>query len=96
MACEYTSTTAFEVFTDRATLDKALARVRDAGYERAGYRVFNDRSGRLQVEADNQGRMNALKQAYQVEAARAALKKKGLFVTEKKTENGKILLTVRA
>jgi hypothetical protein len=88
MACEYTSTSVFEQFTNRAALEKAFDRVGRRGFELAV-------TG-LAVLADNQGRLNALKQAYQVEAARAALKKKGFFVTEKKAENGKITLTVRA
>lgn len=86
MACEYYSLSVWESFKDRATLEKALARVGRAGFDFVG----------LDVRHDNQGRMNELKQAYQVEAARAALKKKGFFVSEKKQENGKITLTVRA
>jgi hypothetical protein len=96
MPCEYDSYSVFETFTDRATLDKALAKVQtEKGFSRTGYRVYQDRSGRLQVEASTVA-MNALKQAYQVEVARAALKKKGFFVTEKKAEDGKVTLTVRA
>jgi hypothetical protein len=85
MACEYESRSVFETFTDRATLEKALDRVGRAGFDRVG----------LDIRHDNQGRMNELKQAYQVEAARAALKKKGFFVAETKTATG-IKLTVRA
>ena len=87
MACEYTSTSVFERFTDHATLTRALQRV--AG-KTTGLYVMG-----LRVEGSEQD-MNRLKQAYQTEAAKAALKKKGFFVSEKKAENGKILLTVRA
>ena len=86
MACEYNSYSVFEEFTDAAILAAAMKRT---GTE--GLSVY-----RLEVQANTAGRMNELKQAYQVEAARAALKKKGFFVTEKKAENGKITLTVRA
>jgi hypothetical protein len=87
MACEYESYSVFEQFTDAAILEKAINRME--------YRGDFTRQG-LKVETRNYRDMNALKQAYQVEAARAALKKKGFFVSEKKQENGKILLTVRA
>lgn len=92
MACEYESYSVFEQFTDRAILDRAFDRL---GLGFCNRRFIKDG---LTVRAigGNQAHMDALKQAYQVEAARAALKKKGFFVTEKKQENGKILLTVRA
>ena len=87
MACEYTSLTVWESFTDKAALEKAFIRVGRAGFDVVG----------LDVRTNTRGRMNELKQAYQAEAARAALKKKGFFVSEKKNpETGKILLTVRA
>ena len=86
MACEYESRSVFERFTDAKILDAAFKRIDRAGYYGRG----------LRVEAESQGKMDALKQAYQVEAAKAALKKKGFFVSEKKQENGKITLTVRA
>jgi len=86
MACEYTSTSVFERFTDAATLEKALGRMK--------YRGDFTRYG-LRVEARNDRDMGALKQAYQTEAAKLALKKKGFFVTETKTAAG-IKLTVRA
>lgn len=79
MACEYYSYSVFEEFTDRAALEKALDRVGRRGFEIAV-------TGRA-VLADNQGRLNELKQAYQVEAARAALEEKGLF--REREETGK-------
>lgn len=91
MACEYYSQTVFAEFTDRATLDKALKRLNP---EISG-RVWIMTNGR--VEAANQSDLNAVKQAYQVEASKAALKKKGFFVSETQDQNtGKIRLTVRA
>ena len=87
MACEYNSYSVFERFTDHETLTRALKRV--AG-KTTGLYVMG-----LRVEGTDQD-INLLKQAYQTEAAKAALKKKGFFVTEKKAENGKITLTVRA
>ena len=85
MACEYDSYSVFEQFTDAAILAAAMKRTGTDGLS-----VY-----RLEVQGTAE-RMNALKQAYQVEAARAALKKKGVFVTEKKAEDGKVTLTVRA
>ena len=85
MACEYDSYSVFEQFTDAAILAAAMKRTGTDGLS-----VY-----RLEVQGTAE-RMNALKQAYQVEAARAALKKKGFFVTEKKAEDGKVTLTVRA
>lgn len=88
MACEYESYAIFEEFVDRAALEKALDLIGRGGFEISA-------TGR-QVISQDRGRMNELKQRYQTEAARAALKKKGFFVSEKKQENGKITLTVRA
>jgi hypothetical protein len=88
MACEYDSYSVFETFTDHETLNRALKRV--AG-KTTGLYVNG-----LRVEGNDRD-MNLLKQSYQVEAARAALKKKGFFVSETLDKNtGKIRLTVRA
>jgi len=86
MACEYYSYAVFEQFTDLKTLEKALARMEF----KENFTVNG-----LRVRATNDAEMGQLKQAYQTESAKAALKKKGFFVTETKTANG-IKLTVRA
>ncbi len=86
MPCEYLSESQFEEFTDLATLEKALARVGQRGYLVEG----------LRVEAlDGPGAMNRLRQAYQVEAAKATAKKKGFFVSETTNPDGKIVLKIR-
>ena len=86
MACTYQSTTVFEEFTDAATLQKALERVKDRG-------PFTVNG--LTVTTPYPAALDALKQAYQVENVKAQAKKKGFFVTEKKQADGKIKLTVR-
>lgn len=87
MPCEYDSVSQFVEFKDRVILEKALNRMNN----RAAFQVAG-----LAVMADSLNDLNQLKQAYQTEAARAALKKKGFFVSEQRAENGKITLTVRA
>jgi hypothetical protein len=91
MACEYYSRVTFEQFTDPKILAAALGRLKKEGFNTEVYKVYG-----LEVMADKEP-MNRLKQAYQTEAARAALKKKGFFVSETRDrETGKIKLTVRA
>jgi len=87
MPCEYESMSVFMEFKDRVTLEKALTRMKN---NRDAFQVRG-----LSVMADRND-LNQLKQAYQTEAARAALKAKGFFVAEQRAENGKITLTVRA
>jgi hypothetical protein len=96
MACEYYSRTEIGTFTNLKALEKALARVKAEGFN--SYRVNG-----LTVEINtgsnyaNSRHMDALKQAYSTEAAKAALKAKGYAVAEKKDRNtGKIRLTVQA
>lgn len=83
MACEYRSVSQFQEFEDQETLKKALDRVGRQGFSMAGQTVI----------AENDRRMNELRQAYQTESTKAALKKKGFFVSEVK-DGGKIKLTV--
>jgi hypothetical protein len=88
MACEYRSRVIFQTFTDAALLKKALDRLPD------------ELRNTLQVDGltvrttYNRG-LDALKQAYQVEAAKKTAKKQGFFVSEKQDENGKIQITAR-
>jgi hypothetical protein len=86
MACTYYSYSVFEQFTDEKILEKALYRL---SQRRNEYRVNG-----LTVEANTTEALGLLKQIYQTEAAKAALKKKGFLVTETKTTKG-IKLTVR-
>jgi hypothetical protein len=92
MACTYESITEFERFADLKTLEKALGRVDRYLYTIRGLNVET----RGEFTSDAQARhMGELRQAYQTESTKAALKKKGFFVSETRTANG-IKLTVRA
>jgi hypothetical protein len=88
MACEYQSRVRFQTFTDAALLKKALARLPEE------LRNTLQVSG-LTVRTTWNAALDALKQAYQVEATKKTAKKQGFFVSEKQDENGKIQITAR-
>jgi len=88
MPCTYESRTEWTSFTDKATLQKALDRLDMRTRRRLNVIGLN-------VEGEPED-LNALRQAYQVEAQKATAKKRGWFVTETRLSDGKIKLTVRA
>ena len=90
MACEYYSRIEAAIFDNEKTLARALERCKAQG--RRDYQVNG-----LTVTHTSQGAMNELRQAYSLEASKAALKAKGYFVAEKRDlQTGKIRLTVTA
>ena len=88
MPCEYVSTSVFETFKDKDTLKKALERVRHLW---GRFRLIGDTS----IDADDEETAGLIKQAYQIEAAKAKAKKQGFFVSEKfNRDTGTIKLTL--
>ena len=89
MPCTYQSRTVFESFEDSVCLVQAI---KSLGADSKRYKLLS--GGR--VECRNEADLGALKQAYQVERAKAAAKQKGLFVSQTKLDDGRIKLTIRA
>jgi len=88
MPCTYVSRVIRERFDDADILARAVERLTDEQRDEIIY------SGTT-VRSTNPETLNAVKQFYATEKAKAQAKKKGFFVKEQKQPNGKIVLTVR-